>query len=354
MPRMSKIRTKQRKRFDEEQARRGRLTEEQRERLASLREEPEPRPLPGDADRWSTWDTGERGPLPRPEWVVTELAAVDHELGILKTGKEADVHLLRRSLPCGETSGTGKSERGMSGGEKAGGGKSDRENSGGGKAGEKARSENSGGGKSCLLAAKRYRHSDHRMFHRDAGYLEGRRMRRARENRAMARRSALGRGLIAEQWAVAEFRVMSALWNAGAPVPYPVQRVGTEVLLEFVGTAQGEAAPRLASLRPDREQLADLWHQLVDALLALAEQGYAHGDLSAYNVLVEPEPGGPGRLLLIDLPQAVDLAANPLGAAYLRRDVDNITGWFRDRGAPGDQVDPDELCAALAEAARMA
>ncbi|CAM05124.1 serine protein kinase RIO [Saccharopolyspora erythraea] len=320
MPRMSKIRTKQRKRFDEEQARRGRLTEEERERLAALREEPEPRPLPGDADRWSTWDTGERGPLPRPGWVVTELAAVDHELGILKTGKEADVHLLRRSLPGG----------GMPSAEK------------------------SRGEKSCLLAAKRYRHSDHRMFHRDAGYLEGRRMRRTRENRAMARRSALGRGLIAEQWAVAEFRVLSALWNAGAPVPYPVQRVGTEVLLEFVGTPRGEAAPRLASLRPDREQLTDLWHQLVDALLALAEQGYTHGDLSAYNVLVEPESGGAGRLVLIDLPQAVDLAANPLGATYLRRDVDNITGWFRDRGAPGDQVDPDELCTALAEAARMA
>ena len=52
-----------------------------------------------EGDRWSTWDqpaAGERGPQPYPPWLVTELAAVDTELGILKTGKEADVFLLRR------------------------------------------------------------------------------------------------------------------------------------------------------------------------------------------------------------------------------------------------------------------
>ena len=52
-----------------------------------------------EGDRWSTWDqpaAGQRGPQPYPPWLVTELAAVDTELGILKTGKEADVFLLRR------------------------------------------------------------------------------------------------------------------------------------------------------------------------------------------------------------------------------------------------------------------
>ena len=304
-PKNRKSAPRKRRGFDDEPTRRGRLTEEEREHLAALREEPEPQPLPDGGDRWSTWDTGERGPRPHPDWVVTELAAVDHELGVLKTGKEADVHLLRRAVP--------------------------------------------GGGRSCLLAAKRYRDGDHRMFHRDAGYLEGRRMRRSRENRAMERRSSFGLGMIAQQWAVAEFRVLSALWSAGAPVPYPVQRIGTEVLLEFVGTADGEAAPRLAALRPDPDELAGLWRQLVDGLTALAEQGFTHGDLSAYNVLVHA-----GRLTLIDLPQAVDLAANPVGESYLRRDVDNIAAWFRSRGLGADQADPDALSHHLARAARGA
>ncbi|MGP4018201.1 serine protein kinase RIO [Saccharopolyspora sp. 5N708] len=283
--------------------RRGRLTEEERERLAALRDEPEPQPLPDGADRWSTWDAGERGPRPHPRWLVTELAAVDHEMGVLKTGKEADVHLLRRSVP---------------------------------------------GGNSCLLAAKRYRDGDHRMFHRDAGYLEGRRMRRSREMRAMQQRSSFGRGMIAQQWAVAEFGVLSSLWAAGAPVPYPVQRVGTEVLLEFIGTADGTAAPRLAALRPRPDELDDLWTQLVDALVLLAEQGFTHGDLSAYNVLVHE-----GRLTLIDLPQAVDLVANPLGFTYLQRDAHNIAGWFRTQGADENRTDPEELAVLLATAGNL-
>lgn len=56
-------------------------------------------PLP---PRWSTWDQStptERGPKPHPKWLVTDLAAVDYELGVLKTGKEADVFLLRRGVP---------------------------------------------------------------------------------------------------------------------------------------------------------------------------------------------------------------------------------------------------------------
>ncbi|MDA3643604.1 phosphotransferase [Saccharopolyspora indica] len=298
-----KPKTTKRQRFDDEPIRRGRLTEEERDRLAALRDEPEPQPLPGGADRWSTWDTGERGPQPHPSWLVTELAALDHELGVLKTGKEADVHLLRRSVP---------------------------------------------GAGSCLLAAKRYRDTDHRMFHRDAGYLEGRRLRKSREMRAIEHRTSFGRGMIAQQWAVAEFRVLSALWLAGAPVPYPVQRVGTEVLLEFIGTPDGTAAPRLAALRPDADELDELWSQLVEALVALAEHGFTHGDLSAYNVLVHD-----GRLMLIDLPQAVDLAANPLGLDYLRRDAHNIAGWFRSRGADEARTDPDLLAERLATAGNL-
>lgn len=292
-----------RRRFDDEPVRRGRLTEEERSHLAGLRDEPEPLPLPDGADRWSTWDFGGHGPQPHPEWLVTDLAAVDHELGVLKSGKEADVHLLRRSVP---------------------------------------------GGESCLLAAKRYRDADHRMFHRDGGYLEGRRMRRSREMRAIENRTSFGRGMIAQQWAVAEFTVLSALWEAGAPVPYPAQRVGTEVLMQFLGSPDGTAAPRLAALRPDSGELDDLWAQLVEALTALARHGMTHGDLSAYNVLVHR-----GRLVLIDLPQAVDVVANPQGADYLRRDARNIASWFRSRSDDETRFDPDELADLLAAEANL-
>ena len=256
-------------------------------------------------DRWSRWDEGQRGPQPYPPWLVTELAAVDTELGVLKTGKEADVHLVERSVP--DT------------------------------------------GAACVLAAKRYRGNDHRLFHRDAGYLEGRRVRKSRELRAMANRTAFGREVIAAQWAVAEFAALCRLWSLGAPVPYPVQLVGTELLLEFVGLADGQAAPRLAQLRPDRDELRDLWRQLVDTLVLMAGNGMTHGDLSAYNLLVHD-----GRLVVIDLPQVVDVVSNPRGPEFLHRDVRVITNWFAARGLPPEVADAPALFDLLRAEANLA
>ncbi|SFO85650.1 RIO kinase 1 [Amycolatopsis arida] len=295
-----------RPRFDDEPepTRRGRLTEHERTRLARLRADAYTETVPGGADHWSTWGDAEQGPAPHPAWLVTELAAVDTDLGVLKTGKEADVHLLRRGLPDGSAS--------------------------------------------CLLAAKRYRGDEHRLFHRDTGYLEGRRMRRSREMRAMSRRTTFGRNLIAEQWAAAEFAALRRLWPIGVPVPYPVQRDGTELLLEFVGEQDGTAAPRLAQLRPAPAELRDLWHQLTAALELLAAEGLCHGDLSAYNVLVHD-----GRLVLIDLPQVVDLVVNPSGAGYLDRDVRTIASWFAARGLPDDVVNVTGLLDDLRRAAGL-
>ncbi len=226
------------------------------------------------------------GPQPAPGWVVTDPGATDTDLGVLKTGKEADVHLLERAIP---------------------------------------------GRPGCLLAAKRYRAPEHRMFHRDAGYLEGRRVRRSRETRAMAHRTPFGRELLAGQWAAAEFAALGTLYGAGVAVPYPVALRGTEVLLEFLGSPDGTAAPRLAQERPGPAELRGWWELLVEALVGLARLGWTHGDLSAYNVLVDD-----GRLVLIDLPQVVDLVGNPHGPDVLVRDVRRITGWFVARGLDTD------------------
>jgi RIO kinase 1 len=80
--------------------------------------------------------------------------------------------------------------------------------------------------------------------------------------------------------------------------------------------------------------LRELWDQLIDALLILIDEGLAHGDLSPFNLLVHR-----GRLVLIDLPQVVDLVANPQGQAFLARDIQIVTGWFADRGLPAQIVD---------------
>ncbi len=88
---------------------------------------------PPEGDRGSTWDVATHGPVPRPDWVVTDLGAVDADVGLLTTGKEADVHVVRRRVDDG-----------------------------------------GGRHRDVLLAAERFPSHDHRLFHRDAGCLGGR------------------------------------------------------------------------------------------------------------------------------------------------------------------------------------
>jgi RIO kinase 1 len=246
-----------------------------------------------DRQRWSTWLSVEplcRGPEPRPDWVVTSQAAVDTELGILKTGKEGDVFLLERAVPGSEAL-----------------------------------------GESVVMAAKRYRGEEHRTFHRSAAYTDGRKLRNTRDNRAMAKKSAHGRALAAGQWAWAEWEALKRLWALGIPVPYPVQVDGTEILMEWI-TVDGETAPRLSETRPDRELLASYFEQVLAVLADLAREGMVHGDLSAFNILAAGE-----RLVVIDLPQVIDLVGNPAGMDYLLRDCTNVCRWFQARGLDVDE-----------------
>lgn len=253
----------------------------------------------GDGQRFSTWlavTPTERGPNPWPPWVVTSAAAVDTELGILKTGKEADVFLIERAVP---------------------------------------------GSPGVVLAAKRYRGREHRDFHRTATYQEGRKVRRSRDQRAIERGTTYGAVLAAVVWSAAEFTALSRMYERGVAVPYPVQVNGTEMLMEFIGDGL-VAAPRLSQSTASGGELADLYTQVAEILLGFARAGCAHGDLSAYNLLVHH-----GRVVAIDLPQLVDVVANPNGMALLQRDCRNVCDWFTRRG---HRVDAGELLGhALAE-----
>ena len=249
----------------------------------------------GTDQRWSTWLDVEplcRGPEPRPDWVVTDQAAIDTELGVLKTGKEADVFLLERAVE---------------------------------------------GGPSVVMAAKRYRGTEHRNFHRNAAYTEGRRGRDSREARAAAKGSRFGRTVAAGQWANAEWEFLKLCWTLGLPVPYPVQIDGTELLMEWI-TVDGETAPRLAQTRPAPDLLMSYFEQLRESMATMAQHGIVHGDLSAYNLLAADD-----RLVIIDLPQVIDLVGNPQGMDFLLRDCANVCGWFRSKGLDPEIADEHSL-----------
>lgn len=226
----------------------------------------------------------QHGPGPVPEWVITEDRARQYQRGLLKTGKEADVYLVERSLE-------------------------DRTN---------------------LLAAKRYRQFEERMFRNDARYRRNRRTGESRVDKALLKGTKVGMAFRAQQWVETEFEVLGRLWTAGVSVPYPVQRLGREVMLEYIGD-ETEAAPRLVHFRGEKQDLEDLYRQLIDNLTLMTELGIVHSDLSPYNLLVWE-----GRLYIIDLPQAVDPLLHPDGMALLERDVLNACGWFQKKGVTTD------------------
>ena len=252
----------------------------------------------GKGQRWSRWQDLEalmKGPEPRPDWVVTSSGAIDTELGVLKTGKEADVFLLEREDPHRPDG-------------------------------------------AVVMAAKRYRDTDHRTFHRAASYTEGRSMKRSRDNRALKRKSTWGKQVAAGEWAVVGVeRALPLLGPRPArPLPGADRRDRDPDGVDHRDRRRRDRdRPRVAQTRPRRTLVAGYFDQLRDALATLVQAGLVHGDLSPYNTLAAGD-----RLVIIDLPQMVDLVGNPRGMDFLMRDCANMCAWFRSRGL---EVDEQEL-----------
>jgi len=241
-----------------------------------------------------------------PPWLVAE-PYHDVVHGVVKSGKEAQVELVER---VGDGPGAG----------------------------------------SCLIARKRYlpRHVTQKgqleamgvqrasAFRHDVQYREGRQFRKSRDRRAVEAMSTYGKKLLQDRWTGIEHEVMEELWHRGVSVPYPVSYADDVFDLQYVGDWE-RAAPQLSAARLSRSELGDALDQLVVGLRAITASGYAHGDLSAYNLLWWHD-----RLWFIDFPQAVDIAANLQGIDFLHRDVVNVCGWFERRGVA---VDAEEVFA---------
>ena len=243
-----------------------------------------------------------------PSWLITEFRDED-DLGVVKTGKEAQINLIER---------------------------------------------HDHDGRSCVFARKRYLPREVKYkgelealgvqrssaFVHDVQYREGRQFRKTRDRRAVERMSTYGRRLLQDRWMGHEHEIMTRLWQAGMSVPYPIAYDGNVFDLEYVGDDM-QAAPQLQAARLDREQLVEALEQLVAGLHVMVGEGYAHADLSAYNLLWWDH-----TLWFIDFPQAVDIAANPQGVEFLHRDVLNVCGWFEQRGVDvdGEEVFADVLC----------
>ena len=223
-----------------------------------------------------------RSLFPR-DWLVTG-AYRETRLGVVKTGKESEVHLVARTS----------------------------------------------GERTSLLAEKRFKARDRRGFQNDSTYRgvwgEGTR----REHRAMKKNTRFGHEAAQARWIAQEWESLARLYEAGATVPPPVELQDDGYLMAFVGDRE-RAAPRLSEVDLDPMVARRVWDELVDELAVLVSVDRVHGDLSAFNVLWWRE-----RAVLIDFSQTVDIVTHPAAKELLVRDITTLGRYFSRRGVVVD------------------
>ena len=175
-----------------------------------------------------------------------------------------------------------------------------------------------------IRCAKVYKEAAQRSFKKAAQYQEGRKVRNSRRARAMEKGSKFGRQQQEATWQNAEVDALSRLSNAGVRVPETFGCVDGVLLMELITEGDdGDVAPRLSDVVLTREQALEDHALMMHYVVLMLDAGLIHGDLSEFNVLVDDY--GP---VIIDLPQAVDAAANNQAEAMLVRDVNTITSYY--------------------------
>lgn len=174
-----------------------------------------------------------------------------------------------------------------------------------------------------VRCAKVYKDAVKRSFKKAAQYQEGRKVRGGRRARAMEKRTSYGRKQIEDIWQNAEVDALSRLFAAGVRVPITYGCVDGVLLMELITDDDGEVAPRLNDVILTAEQALEDHAVMMHYVKLMLCAGIIHGDLSEFNVLVDAY--GP---VIIDLPQAVNAAANNSAKAMLLRDVNNITRYY--------------------------
>ena len=176
---------------------------------------------------------------------------------------------------------------------------------------------------SKVRCAKIYKDALKRSFKKAAQYTEGRKVRNTRRARAIEKGSKFGRKEQEDTWQNAEVDALYRLARAGVRVPEPYGCFDGVLLMELITDENGDVAPRLNEVSMSAEQAREDHALMMHYVMCMLCAGLVHGDLSEFNVLVDEN--GP---VIIDLPQAVDAAANNNARSMLERDVKNMSDYY--------------------------
>ncbi|KAJ3363379.1 Serine/threonine-protein kinase RIO1 [Allomyces javanicus] len=128
-------------------------------------------------------------------------------------------------------------------------------------------------------------------------------------------------------WAEKEMRNLKRLRAAGIPSPEPLLLKLHVLVMDFIGDADGRAAPRLKDANLDAKRAKRAYHSLLRMMWVLFHEcRLVHADLSEYNILYHQK-----QCYIIDVSQSVE-HEHPHALEFLRKDCANVTEFFRKKG----------------------
>jgi RIO kinase 1 len=174
-----------------------------------------------------------------------------------------------------------------------------------------------------VFAAKVYKDRATRSFKNNSEYKEGRKVRNSRTQRAIDGGGRFGRDAAEQAWKSAEADALYKLVGSGVRVPEPVMFYEGVLLMDLVRDAEGRPAPRLIDVAIERDAAMSILADLVVQMIAMLCCDLIHGDLSPYNILAAAD--GP---TIIDFPQVISAVHNSRAEHFFLRDFDNVVRFL--------------------------
>ncbi|NHI83477.1 MAG: serine protein kinase RIO [Candidatus Thorarchaeota archaeon] len=132
------------------------------------------------------------------------------------------------------------------------------------------------------------------------------------------------------QWAMKEYKNLQRFYEAGVPVPHPIDIERNVVVMEFIGDKKTVTpAPLLKNVTIPSP--VKTFNEIIGFVeLAYKSANLVHADLSEYNILWLNQP------IIIDVSQSV-LTSHDNASKYLYRDIQNLCNFFKKLGVDTEE-----------------
>ena len=134
-------------------------------------------------------------------------------------------------------------------------------------------------------------------------------------------------------WVLKEFKNLNRAYDAGVRVPKPIIAKNNILVMEFIGDENGTPARLMRQVKISNPEYVA--NKILDYVKKLYNDAkIVHGDLSAFNILIEDD-----EPVIIDLSQGL-VVDHPLARELLNRDIDNLVKDFKKMGM---DISKDEI-----------